>query len=447
VPARVNRLTNPSFETGTTGWTANVSTLSNPLTDGFVGVRHARLTATTAGAAFSLVSSTTYAVTAGQPFSMSAAVRGTVGRSVSMRATWTGATATVGSSSTVASLTAWQTISLAGTVPVGATAVRFDILVALTGVVVGTIVDVDACILEDATLGGYFDGDTTDTATTRYDWTSTATASTSTATPWIDASLVPSGDPMPVQLVITGIPNGVTYDVVGTSGGRSWPIPGGQGTSTGGQVILVDNRSALNTPVVYTATWGGVTYTSAPITVTYAGRYVIQSLDGRIVVPFVWRDNALPREYAVRSTLHAIPGRPRPAGRYATGGLGGGEIEIRTDVAGSAQMEAALLAGRPVIVRTDGTVRDLPPVDIVAIDRLASRSWGALTAPGGAPSSDRVWSIVYNLVDDPEPSAVLAAWTWDDFDDAMDTRTWTDHDALFASSTWDIWDTYPWGQL
>jgi len=447
MPARVNLLTNPSFETGVTGWTANSATLSNPVTGGLVGVRHARLTSTVTGAAFSLVASATVPVTAGQPYSESAYVRGTVGRSVQMRATWTGATATLGSAAAVASTTDYQRITLAGVVPVGATAVRFDVLVGAAGVVVGTILDVDACLLEAAPLGDYFDGATADTPTTRFDWTGAANASTSTATPWVDVSLVPSGTPNPVQIVLTGIPNGVAYEVTGTTGdGSSWPVPGGAGVSTGAQVVLVDNRSALNSPVTYTATWGGATYTSAPIAVPYAGRAVLQSLDGQTTIPFVWRDNGDPREYVVRSVAFDIPNRARPAIRYATGGDGGGTLQIRTARTASAELVNALRTGRPLVLRTDGAIRDIPAVEIILIRAASNRSWGAITAPG-VVSADRVWDLPYILVDDPEPGTALAAWSWDDFDAAMATRTWADHDALFAGSTWDAWDTYPWGQL
>lgn len=37
----------------------------------------------------------------------------------------------------------------------------------------------------------------------------------------------------------------------------------------------------------------------------------------------------------------------------------------------------------------------------------------------------RVWSLSYLLVDDPEPSSALAAFTWDDFDAAVSSLVWT----------------------
>jgi hypothetical protein len=84
-------------------------------------------------------------------------------------------------------------------------------------------------------------------------------------------------------------------------------------------------------------------------------------------------------------------------------------------------------------------------VDLVLPVSGPNSLWPAVTANG--PSTDRVWTIRYLLVDDPEPSVALAAFTWDDFDAAMATRTWADFDALFAPLTWDAFDTYDWDQL
>lgn len=266
----------------------------------------------------------------------------------------------------------------------------------------------------------------------------------------IAASLVSADIPQPVQIVVNGVPSGTAYTVVGTTGdGSEWPVPGGVGTSAGGQIVLVDNRSALNTPVSYRVTAGGATYTAAPVTVAFPGEHVLQSLDGQASVAFVWRDNGMPGEPTFASETFDVPGRARPPVRFVPGGDGGGELEIRTNRENTARLTAMLKTGRPLVVRTDGAVRDFPAVELVLPVSAPNTLWPAMTPQG--PSTDRVSTIRYLLVDDPEPSVALAAFTWDDFDAAMAGRTWStgasSFDALFAGQTWNGFDTYDWDQL
>lgn len=260
----------------------------------------------------------------------------------------------------------------------------------------------------------------------------------------ISASLVSASSPRPVQIVVNGLTAGQEYTVSGTSGDRSsWPVPGGSGTAAGGQLVLVDNRSALNTPVTYAVTVAGATYTATPVIVAFADRYVLQSLDGQTTARIRWNDNGDPRELSMQSTVFEIPGRARPAVRFAAAGDGGGELVVSTSGPETANLRALLQSGRPLVLRTDGI---LPHTDAVALllpTGGAQRIAGATLAYGDT----RRWTIPYLLVDDPEPSAALSAFTWDDFDTAMASRTWSDFDGLFASSTWDQFDTYDWDQL
>jgi len=262
----------------------------------------------------------------------------------------------------------------------------------------------------------------------------------------ITASLVDAGDPRPVQIILTGVPAGSHYTVTGTAGDSSWPVPGGVGVSEGEQIVLVDNRSALNVAVVYTALVDGVTYETYPVYVVAQGKYVLQSLDGRRSVQFVLQANGLPRDVVVRSQTFDVPGRPRPPGRYAEGGDGGGALALRTSREDSAEMHALVRAGRPVVLRTDGTVRDFPAVTLLVLMEASSQMWDAVDALTGEMSTERVWDLGYVIVNDPEPGRVLAAFTWDDFDEAMTGLTWDDFDAMFAGSTWDDFDTTDWGQ-
>lgn len=260
----------------------------------------------------------------------------------------------------------------------------------------------------------------------------------------ITAALVAAGVPEPVQIVVSGVPAGAGYVVTGrTASGDRWGVPGGVGVSTGSQVVLVDNRGALNTPITYGVVSGGVTLEAPPVTVTFAGRAVIQSLDGQTVVEFVWLDDGLPREPEVRSRTFAVPGRRRPVVVVETGGDGGGELTIRTTQDQTDALAELVAAGRPVVLRTDGAARDLPAVDLIHLTKTPNILWRG----DGGLSTQRVWSLGYVLADDPEPGTAVSAYTWIDFDEVMAARTWNEFDAIFAASTWDGFDTYDWGQL
>lgn len=257
--------------------------------------------------------------------------------------------------------------------------------------------------------------------------------------PNLRAVLVAAGDPAPVQIAFRP-QAGEDYTVFGSALGSTWPVPGGVGVGTGDQVVLVDNRGALNVPIVYRVVIAGVPYEAASVTVLLPGvRGVLQSLDGRVSVRFKWIPNGLPLEPEVNAHVSNVPGRPRPPVRYATGGDGGGALVIRTNRDGTAALRQILRAGAPVLLRTDGAMLDLPAVEIIHIRSAPSlASWDVLGMP-----ADRTHSLTYLLVDDPEPSARLAAYVWDDIDALA--ITWDQTDAL--ALTWDQAETYDWGQL
>lgn len=258
----------------------------------------------------------------------------------------------------------------------------------------------------------------------------------------IETTLVGSTAPRPVQVVIEGLSAGQSVVVHGSSGGRSWPIPGGAFAAVEGQVVLVDNRAPVNVPITYAVTVDGVTINSAPVTVAYHADHLLQSLDGRTVVDFVWRDNSLPYQSTVRSVTFDVPGRRRPPVRFAPGGDGGGRIEVRTDSANTGRMADLLRPGRPVVLRTNGSVRDFPPTELVLVQQASSVLYEAFNA-----RDNRVWDMAFIFVDDPEPGTVVAAFTWEDFDAAWDGRTWEDFDAYFSGLTWDDLDRMDWTEL
>jgi hypothetical protein len=263
--------------------------------------------------------------------------------------------------------------------------------------------------------------------------------------PVVTATLLTGDAPRQVRIVVTGLTAGQQVSVSAvTAYGAGLAVPGGTLVSDGSQLALIDNRSPLNTPVRYEVVVDGVAYSSNEVTVDYpVGQHLLQSLDGRTVVRFVWRDNALPRDPTFASVTFDVPGRRRPPARFVPGGDGGGELSIRTDRANGDKLRALLREGRPLVVRTDGAVRDFPAVELVLPERAPNDLWGG----GGGVSTDRVWNISYVLVDDPEPGTPLSAATWDDFDAAWAGSTWDDFDAYYAGLTWDDFDTQDYGDL
>lgn len=248
VVTRINQVTNPSFEVNTTGWTASGTgaVLSRQATGGLYGVAHARLTAGTAATAMS-ANANVFPVVAGEQFAASASVRGTVGRTVNIRITWTGASATSATTTTVGSLTAWQTLTYTGTVPVGATAARVDVLLAATGGLVGDVLDIDGVMYERGTnvAGTYFDGSTLPTSVaavrTANMWQGSANASPSqqnvTTAAGSAVTLMNSTDAALTNHITTGV-SGVYISFWGTgsltlSGMVAQVLPAGDPAPTG----------------------------------------------------------------------------------------------------------------------------------------------------------------------------------------------------------------------
>jgi hypothetical protein len=256
----------------------------------------------------------------------------------------------------------------------------------------------------------------------------------------ITATLVDAGSPRPVQIVITGIAAGTAYSVTGsTPDGSTWPVPGGTAVAPGGQLVLTDNRSAFNVPVTYSVLAAGATTAAAVVVVAFDGTCALQSLNGQLVAPVRLHDNGDPRELALRSRAFDVPNRERPPGRFSKSGYGTGLLEVTTlGKAATATLRRILLDGGPVVVRTDASTPLERAVDIVMV--TGARNAIATSVQYG---DSRRWSLPVLFVDDPEPSAVLAAFTWDDLDAVG--LTWNQFDAL--GLTWDQFDTYDWSQL
>lgn len=256
----------------------------------------------------------------------------------------------------------------------------------------------------------------------------------------LTASLLAAADPRPVQVALNGTAVGQAYEVSGTTAdGSRWQVPGGAGVSAGSQILLVDNRAALNTEVVYSAVVDGVTYVAAPVTVDHAGVAVLQTIDGLTVVSVEIASVTEPRSSSPRSALFEIAGRTDPAARLDVPGSYVYAWELETYGVDSAVMEAILRSGLPVVRRTVPGLRDLASVVLGVVT-----AWKDELITQGADTWRR-WSLTVREISDPQPGTPLIAFTWEDFDAAMATRTWEDFDALFA--TWNEFDATDWSML
>lgn len=167
-----NLISNPSFETGLTGWALNIGgvggTITQTASQAYTGTNSMQLDS---GAGSRRVEFTLSGLTIGQYYVFQVRVKATAGVGISLRDSIgsisipdTSATATGG----------WDLVS------------RVILATGTTGVVrvgtdVNTTIYIDAAMMEEGTApSDYFDGSFTDTADKDFAWTGTANASTST---------------------------------------------------------------------------------------------------------------------------------------------------------------------------------------------------------------------------------------------------------------------------
>lgn len=246
----------------------------------------------------------------------------------------------------------------------------------------------------------------------------------------LTATQLTGADPRPVQITLNGTSTGQAYEVRGTTAdGSSWAVPGGKGVSAGAQVVLIDNRSALNAVVVYQAVVDGATFTASPVTI--AGPFaVLQSIDGLTVVPVEIKSRTESRKGNPRAALFEIAGRADPASRLDVAGSPAYSWELETQGSDSVTMLAILASGLPVVRRTVTGVRDLSPVVIGIVT-----SWSDELSSEGFDTW-RTWKLEVREIADPQPSTPLIAFLWDDFDTAMSDRVWSWHSVFPSLSGW-----------
>lgn len=242
----------------------------------------------------------------------------------------------------------------------------------------------------------------------------------------LTATLLTGADPRRVQITLSGTAAGQSYEVRGTTAdGSWWAVPGGRGISAGTQVLLVDNRSALNAVVTYQAVVDGSTIAASPVTIA-GPTAVLQTIDGLTVVEVEIKSRTEPRKANPRSALFEIAGREDPAARLDTPGSFSRTWTLETEGVDSATMEAILRSGAPVVRRTITGLRDLSPVVIGIVT-----SWADELSSDGFDTW-RTWTLEVREISDPQPSTPLVAFIWDDFDTAMADRVWSWH-TLFPS--------------
>lgn len=242
----------------------------------------------------------------------------------------------------------------------------------------------------------------------------------------LTAALLTAANPRPVQVTLTGTTAGQAYEIRGTSGdGSSWPVPGGRGVSTGTQVIVIDNRAALNVPIIYTVVVAGATVTAAPVTVAWGGVGVLQMLNGKGIVPIEVASITEKRKRGTRASVFEVAGRVAPAARLDVPGSVEFDWELETQAQDTAAMVRILSSGAPVVRRLTPGMRDLQSVVIGIV-----LSWSdELITVGG--DTWRRFTLAVREVGDPQPSAALAAYMWGDVDTAMaKPRTWSYHSTL-----------------
>lgn len=241
----------------------------------------------------------------------------------------------------------------------------------------------------------------------------------------LTAVLLTASNPRPVQITLAGTSAGQAYEIRGTtSDGLSWPVPGGKGTSAGSQVIVTDNRSALNVPITYSAVVAGVTYTAAPVTVAWSGIGVLQTLDGQSIVDIEVASVTEARKRGTRSSVFEVAGRADPAARLDVPGSAVYTWELDTESTDTQAMVGILSTGLPVVRRLVPGLRDLQTVVIGIV-----LSWSDELITQGADTWRR-FSLSVREILDPQPSAILAAYLWDDFDTAMANKVWSYHSTL-----------------
>lgn len=256
----------------------------------------------------------------------------------------------------------------------------------------------------------------------------------------IAATQLTAGVPPFAQVVVNGLTNGDQFVVEGTAGIHSWLVQGGMGISDGLQLILADTRVPWGGAVTYRVTVASVITEAAPLTVAYEGAatVVFQSLDGSSIVPVEVATYTDPKTSRTRRAFFVVSGRRSMVLRHDVTGLPERPLVLETEGATSADLEALLASGKPIVRRQLVGLRDIAPVQIISVGDFTSELVGAV-------GDLRVWSMPTQEIAVPEPGTVLFVFDWDDFDAVYAALTWNQFDTEWSTRTWDQFDTENWG--
>lgn len=254
----------------------------------------------------------------------------------------------------------------------------------------------------------------------------------------VSAALVGVASPRLVQVTVEGLSVGHDVRVLGVLGGFTWDVRGGAVVASSSQLVVLDDLTPVNRPVQYRVEVEGVTAaTSDPITVPFHADHLLMSIDGSVVVPFAWEDNADPRSITVDQHLTYVPGRRHPVVRFALAGGESGQWSLRTETpTATAALADMIGAGAPVALRSTGLVRDFPPVEVVALVTNTRTLVGDL--------GWRRWDLSWVALDDPLSDQPVPGDTFADVDAAYEGSTFADLDAAYAGSTFGDWNRTDW---
>lgn len=252
----------------------------------------------------------------------------------------------------------------------------------------------------------------------------------------ITASLIGGVSPENVQIVVDETPLGVAWTLTGSTGDYSWTVPGGAGIGDGAQLVLSDNRSPGNVPVVYTFIAGEVVEESAPITVPFLGDFVLQTLSGSRSLTLGLLKGSLETQMTSGQARFRVAGRRRPVIRHDVTGDVEGTLVLLVTVAQMPAFVDMLATGEPLLYRLGTEVMDLSPVAVF--------SYGDMSSVPYQVKSLRAWALPYALIDDPYLDVRLGGFSWEFFDTVWAGQAWEDFDSQLAGVSWDAFDTLDW---
>lgn len=180
---RTNLVTNPSFETNTTGWTTVATSIARTTASAYVGSASLQITSTDPANASARAQTTpVFSVIAGQTYTGSAYLKNTAGnnRGHALGLLWLdsvgGTTLALGTQQTLNVGSDWTRLTITATAPATAVTAYFLIYIQRTNQSTSNVTLADACLVEQAsTVGDYFDGSTSPLCS----WTGTTNNSTS----------------------------------------------------------------------------------------------------------------------------------------------------------------------------------------------------------------------------------------------------------------------------